>query len=57
VRPDHKEFIDGVKLAAIAIAAAALTATLVIGAGRAVLDRSPPESVPPTSRLNPAAGR
>ena len=56
MRPDHKEFIDGVKLAAIAIAAA-LTATLVIGAGRAVLDRSPPESVPPTSRLNPAAGR
>ncbi|MGV9007449.1 MAG: hypothetical protein ACOH1H_12015 [Brevundimonas sp.] len=39
MRPDHKEFMDGLKLAAIAIASAVLTATLVIGAGRAVLDR------------------
>jgi hypothetical protein len=31
--------MDGLKLAAIAIASAVLTATLVIGAGRAVLDR------------------
>jgi len=44
VRPDFKEFLDGLKLAAIAIASAVLTATLVIGAGRAVLDQSPRDS-------------
>lgn len=38
MRPDHKEFIDGLKLAAIAIASAGVTATLVIGVGRAVLE-------------------
>ena len=37
MRPDHQEFADGVKLAAIAAVSAVLTATVVIGAGRAFL--------------------
>lgn len=37
VRPDHQEFAHGVKLAAIAALSAVLTATVVIGAGRAIL--------------------
>lgn len=37
LRPDHQEFADGVKLAAIAAVSAVLTATVVIGAGRAFL--------------------
>ena len=37
MRPDHQEFADGVKLAAIAALSAVVTATLVIGAGRAIL--------------------
>lgn len=36
VRPDH-EFTDGVRLGAIAVVSAVVTATLVIGAGRALL--------------------
>ena len=36
VRPDH-EFIDGVRLGAIAVVSAVVTAVLVIGAGRALL--------------------
>lgn len=36
MRPDH-EFVDGLKLGAIAIISAAVTAMLVIGAGRALL--------------------
>ena len=34
MRPDHQEFADGVKLAAIAAVSAVLTATVVVGAGR-----------------------
>ena len=37
MRSDYQEFADGVKLAAIAVVAAVLTATLVIGAGRGLL--------------------
>ncbi len=37
MRPDHQEFTAGVKLAAIAVVSAVLTATLVIGAGRSLL--------------------
>ena len=37
LRPDHQEFTDGVKLAAIAAICAVLTATVVIGAGRVLL--------------------
>ncbi len=37
LRPDHQEFADGVKLAAIAAVSALLTATVVIGAGRILL--------------------
>jgi len=40
LRPDHQEFADGVKLAAIAAVSAVLTATVVIGAGRALLPRA-----------------
>lgn len=37
MRPDHRELSGGVKLAAIALISAILTATLVIGAGRGLL--------------------
>ena len=37
MRPDHQEFADGAKLAAIAAVCAVLTATVVIGAGRTLL--------------------
>ena len=57
MRPDYKEFIDGLKLAAIAIASAGVTATLVIGAGRAVLDRSPREPANATADLIQTANR
>ena len=40
MRPDHQEFTDGVKLAAIAAISAVLTATVVIGAGRAFLPQA-----------------
>lgn len=40
MRPDHQEFADGVKLAAIAAVTAVLTATVVIGAGRTILPRT-----------------
>tara|TARA_R110002167_G_scaffold205582_1_gene409580 strand:- start:434 stop:607 length:174 start_codon:yes stop_codon:yes gene_type:complete len=57
VRPDYKEFLDGLKLAAIAIASAALTATLVIGAGRAVLDHTPRETGASTTGMIQTAAR
>ncbi len=37
MRPNHQEFADGVKLAAIAAVSAVLTATVVIGAGRTLM--------------------
>ena len=40
MRPDHQEFADGVKLAAIAAVSAVLTATIVIGAGRTFLPQA-----------------
>ncbi len=40
LRPDHQEFADGVKLAAIAAVSAVLTATVVIGAGRMFLPQA-----------------
>ncbi|RYG13063.1 MAG: hypothetical protein EON96_13055 [Caulobacteraceae bacterium] len=49
VRPDHQEFLQSVRLAAIATVSAVLTATLVIGAGRALLpsqDTAAPASTP-----------
>lgn len=39
MRPDHQEFSNGLKLAAVAVLSAVLTATVVIGAGRAFLPR------------------
>ncbi len=51
MRPDHSEFMDGLKLAAIALVSAALTATLVIGAGRTVLERAPHDTDAPPPRL------
>lgn len=39
MRPNHQEFADGVKLAAIAAVSAVLTATVVIGAGRTLAPR------------------
>ena len=36
MRPDH-EFTDGVRLGAIAVVSAVVTAVLVIGAGRSLL--------------------
>ncbi len=49
LRPDHQEFADGVKLAAIAAVAAVLTATIVIGAGGMLLPRA--ETVPDQPEL------
>lgn len=49
MRPDHQEFADGVKLAAIAVVSAVLTATLVIGAGRSVLPLAEPAVVEETA--------
>lgn len=40
MRPNHQEFADGVKLAAIAAVSAVLTATVVIGAGRTLMPRA-----------------
>ncbi|HWQ85216.1 hypothetical protein [Brevundimonas sp.] len=40
MRPNHQEFADGVKLAAIAAVSAVLTATVVIGAGRTLAPRT-----------------
>jgi len=40
LRPNHQEFADGVKLAAIAAVSAVLTATLVIGVGRSVMPQA-----------------
>ena len=40
MRPDHQEFADGVKLAAIAVVSAVLTATVVIGAGRTLMPQA-----------------
>ena len=40
MRPDHQEFADGMKLAAIAAVSAVLTATIVIGAGRTFLPQA-----------------
>ncbi|WP_156389388.1 hypothetical protein [Brevundimonas sp. Root1423] len=40
MRPNHQEFADGVKLAAIAAVSAVLTATVVIGAGRTLMPRT-----------------
>ncbi|MDP1911886.1 hypothetical protein [Brevundimonas sp.] len=40
MRPDHQEFADGVKLAAIAAVSAVLTATVVIGAGRTLFPQA-----------------
>lgn len=37
LRPDHQEFVDGLKLATIAVVSAVFMATVVIGLGRAVL--------------------
>lgn len=45
VRPDHQEFADGMKLVAIAVVSAVLTATLVIGAGQGLLSRGEPAAV------------
>ena len=37
LHPNHQEFADGVKLAAIAAVSAVLTATVVIGLGRSLM--------------------
>lgn len=56
LRPDHQEFAEGVRLAAIAAVSAVLTATVVIGAGRTILPQ--PEAVAADRlALTPAALR
>ncbi|GAA0650825.1 hypothetical protein [Brevundimonas lenta] len=48
MRPDHQEFTDGLRLAAIAAVSAIVTATLVIGAGRSLLpDRNTARAATP----------
>ena len=46
VRPDH-EFTDGVRLGAIAVVSAVVTAVLVIGAGRAFLPQAEAQASEP----------
>jgi hypothetical protein len=57
LRPDHQEFADGVKLAAIAAVSAVLTATAVIGAGRVLLPHGEPASAAERPELIRAALR
>ncbi|WP_439472428.1 hypothetical protein [Brevundimonas sp.] len=45
MRPDHQEFVDGLRLATIAVIAAVVSATVVIGAGRAFLPKPDPVAV------------
>jgi hypothetical protein len=49
VRPDHQELVEGLKMTAVAVVSALLTATLVIGAGRGLL------SQPDAAQAQPAA--
>ncbi|MDI1280986.1 MAG: hypothetical protein ACI9YM_001418 [Brevundimonas sp.] len=49
--------MDGLRLAAIAVVSAVLTATLVIGAGRAVLEQSPRDADTPSLPLTRTAAR
>ena len=44
MRPDHQEFVEGLRLATIAVIAAVVSATVVIGAGRALLPRPDPSA-------------
>lgn len=56
MRPDQQEFAEGVKLAAIAVVSAVLTAGLVISAGQSLLTGSEvPAAAAPT--LSPIALR
>lgn len=50
VRSDYREFTDGLKLVAITFISAALTATVVIGTGHAVLNRSLQPAATDTAR-------
>lgn len=47
MRPEQREFTEGLRLAAIAAVSAAATATLVIGAGRMLLPDAPAEVARP----------
>jgi hypothetical protein len=47
LRPEQREFAEGLRLAAIAAVSAAATATLVIGAGRMLLPDPPAEMARP----------
>jgi hypothetical protein len=57
LRPDHHEFADGAKLAAIAAVSAVLTATVVIGAGRMLSPRSEAVAAEPSALLTRASLR
>jgi len=57
LRPNHQEFADGVKLAAIAAVTAVLTATVVIGAGRALLPQVAAVAAEQPDALTPIALR
>jgi len=58
VRPDHQEFTEGLKLTAVAVVSALLTATVVIGAGRAALHPLQAQPVQAaTAALIPASTR
>lgn len=56
MRPDQQEFADGVKLAAIAVVSAVVTAGLVISAGQNLLPRGE-AAVSVTPILSPVALR
>jgi len=57
LRPNRQEFADGVKLAAIAAVTAVLTATVVIGAGRALLPQVAAVAAEQPDALTPIALR
>ncbi len=57
MRPDHQEFTDAAKLAAIAALSAVLTATVVIGAGRVLLPQAEAASAAERPELIRAALR
>lgn len=55
MRPDHQELVEGLKLTAVAVVSALLTATLVIGAGRGLLHQPDAVAAPPAALIQVVA--
>lgn len=56
VTPEGRDLANSLKLATVAVVSAVVTATLVIGAGQALMRRSPPSSATPSPALVIPAG-